>query len=199
MIEGDTDLPIADKLAADAGFEIAGTIDCQGKSQLDERLQGYNSAARHSPWFVLRDLDHDAACAGQLLVKKSFKPSDLMCFRLAVRELEAWLLADREAVCSFFRISPGSLPEDPDAEHDPTQTLVNLARRSRSRKIQRAMVPKPGMAISVGALYEATIIEFGRDHWNLDRAAARSKSLARARQRLRELAQRWRAFVGGGD
>ncbi|NJL27831.1 MAG: hypothetical protein HC897_07995 [Thermoanaerobaculia bacterium] len=196
VVEGDTDLPIVAKLAADAGIMISREIGCAGKSQLDADLRGYNNAAHHAPWFVLRDLDQDAACAGELLAGWAFQPSNWMCFRLAVRAIESWLLADHEGICSFFKVKPSIVPEHPDTAVNPTQALVNLARRSRSKRIRDAMVPRPGLATSVGAFYEATIIHFGRDHWDLDRAAARSESLARARHRLHELARRWRSLVG---
>jgi hypothetical protein len=191
VVEGDTDLPFVRKLIDDAGLESWTEIDCGGKSQLDQDLPGYNNAAKGSPWFVLRDLDHDAPCAGGFIETLAFTFSKWMCFRLAVRELEAWLLADREGVATFFSIKLSEIPESPEREEDPTRTLVNLARRSRSKKIQRAMVPKPGTAVAIGPLYEAMIIEFGERHWSLERASQRSASLSRARERLREIARLW--------
>ena len=35
----------------------------KGKDGLLRNLDGYNRAARFSPWVVLVDLDHDADCA----------------------------------------------------------------------------------------------------------------------------------------
>jgi len=61
--------------------------------------------------------------------------------------------------------------------------------------VRGAMVPKAGE--SVGPLYQATIIEFGRDEWDLGRACGRSPSLRRAREALRELASRWQRHAAG--
>lgn len=199
VFEGDTDLPVVRKLAGDAGLPISVPIDCGGKSQLDAELFRYNQAAKGSPWFILRDLDDDAPCAGDFLHRREFRPTAWMCFRIAVRELEAWLLADTEGVAEFFKVSPSQIPLDPDREADPTQSLVNLVRRSRSSALRKAMIPKPGGHAAVGPLYEAKIIEFGELHWDLDRACQRSESLRRAREALRALARRWLTHVGGDE
>jgi hypothetical protein len=197
VVEGDTDLPIARKLLRDARLEISAEIDCAGKSRLDEDLRGYNEAARGAPWFVLRDLDQDAPCAGALLDRMKFKASRWMCFRLAVRELESWLLADVHAVARFFDVQEAWIPENPDGQIDPTEVLVGLARRSRNSAIRRAMVPSLGASTAVGPLYEAMVIEFGSKHWNLLRACRRSESLRRARKALRALGARWRDHLRG--
>jgi hypothetical protein len=196
--EGDTDLPVIRRLLEDAGLPLGLPIDCGGKARLDAELKGYNGAAQGSPWFVLRDLDDDAPCAGKFLAGLRFKPSRWMCFRLAVRELEAWLLADKEAVSRFFRVDERHIPNHPDLETDPTASLVALARKSTSSTVRKAMVPAPNMGVQVGPLYEATLIEFGEKAWHLDRACQRSPSLKRARDALRALASRWRAHVGRG-
>lgn len=68
VVEGTTDMPVVRKVAALAGWELEpSTIPARGKGQLDKDLPGYNAAAQGSPWFVLRDLDHDAPCPGALV------------------------------------------------------------------------------------------------------------------------------------
>ena len=191
VVEGDTDLPVVRKLASDAGLPISAEIDCQGKGKLDRDLPGYNSAARGSPWFVLRDLDQDAPCAPTFLAGTAVRASPWMCFRLAVREVESWLLADTRAMARFLRVDEHRLPRDPDSEPDPTRTLVNLARQSRSPGIRKALVPRPGTSTVVGPLYEAKLIEFGHRHWRLEQAVTRSRSLEKSRDALRALAKRW--------
>lgn len=195
VVEGDTDVPVVSKLAKDARLEVIGIIDLAGKSQLDLRLSRFNDAANGTPWFVLRDLDHDAECAPALLADRSFVPKSWMVYRIAVREVEAWLLADAESLADFLGVEPSLIPTDPDGEADPTTTLVNLARRSSRATVRKRMVPKPNSSAQVGPLYEAAIIEYGAEHWSLDRACRRSASLKRAREALRDLGRRWRAYV----
>ncbi len=198
VVEGDTDEPVVRKLAADAGLKVSQVYDMGGKGQIDNRLKDFNASAKGSPWFVLRDLDHDAACAPAYVRSLKLKAASWMVFRLAVREMEAWLLADRDGLAEFMGISPSTIPEHPDDEGDPTQALVNLARRSKKKGIVRAFVPRQGDLVSVGPGYEAAIIEFGKLHWSLHRATKRSPSLTSARKALRGLAGRWSRHLHGG-
>jgi len=197
VVEGDTDLPVVRKLLKDAKLEIAVEIDAGGKGYIDQQFPGYNRSAKGSPWLILRDLNSDAICAAEFL-KGQPSPSKWMCFRIAVRELESWLMADRNGFADFFDVPIGLLPEEPDNENDPTQTLVNVTRRSRSASIRRRMIPKNGMHTSVGMLYEATIIEFAEQHWSLVRASSRSDSLRRARKALKALGAAWNEYIGAG-
>lgn len=196
VVEGDTDLPVIRKLAADAGLDISAEIDAAGKDQIDLCLASYNQAARGAPWLVLRDLDNDAVCAPAFVASCGLHPAEWMCFRVAVREMEAWLLADAEAMSEFLGISIHRIPENPDAEPDPTATIVRLARRSKRKDLRKKLVPAEGASAQVGPLYEATIIEFAEKHWDATRAATRSDSLRRTRAALRALGARWRARVG---
>lgn len=196
VVEGETDRPVVTKLAADAGFAISSIINMRGKSQLDAHLDGYNSAAKGSPWFVLRDLDNDAKCAPDLLPSLCARPSTWMALRIAVKELESWLLADTEAMAKLLGLPEASFPANPDIEPDPTITLVNLARKSQRGAIRRRLVPKRGSSAQVGPLYEATIIDFGMNHWSPERASRKSDSLRRTRAALKALNRKWRAYTG---
>ena len=196
-VEGDTDLPFVRKLASDARIEISTEIDCSGKSRLDADLRGFNSAAQGSPWFVLRDLNSDARCAPEFLRANAMSHSEWMCYRVAVRELESWVLADSHGFSDFFAVEEDAIPAEPDLEIDPTLTIVQLCLASGSKQVRNAMVPMPGAAVSVGPLYEAKLIEFGERRWSVRRAAKNSESLRGARRALRDLAARWSRHIRG--
>jgi hypothetical protein len=198
-VEGDTDLPFVRELAADAGFDVRREIDCAGKSRLDEALPSYNGAAKGSPWLVLRDLDHDAECAVALIAARRLVPSRWMCFRVAVRELESWVLADAEGFADFYAVPVNAVPDRPVEEDDPTRTIVNLIRRSRNAGLRRGIGPRPGVSASVGYLYETKLIEFGEEHWSVARASRRSDSLRRARRALRRLYALWADYARGKE
>lgn len=104
-VEGTTDEPVADRLIREVDMEPMPTFIGGGKTQLDPKLPGYNQAARRSAWLVLRDLDHDDAggCVPRLIEDLlGSAPSAGMAFRIAVREVEAWLLADAAGCIRFF-------------------------------------------------------------------------------------------------
>jgi hypothetical protein len=158
---------------------------------IKQRIKGYNQAARIIPWLVLLDLNHEFDCLPPLRSAWLPRPSPNMCFRIAVREVEAWLLADRQRFASFFQIAQSTIPTDPKTIDNPKELVVNLAGRSRSRAIKDDMVPRVGSGRSVGPGYISRLIEFAfdvRKGWRPQPAACSSDSLTRCLNRLRELA-----------
>lgn len=180
LVEGDGDVPIARRLLEFVGFEIGTVYGLSGKNRVDERIEAYNEAARFAKWLVLRDLNGDAPCAPELLRHLLPDPSRGMCFRLAVRAAEAWLIADRQRIAAFLSVPAARVPPNPDQLKDPKSALVNLARRSRRKAIRTDMVPRRGLSSRVGPGYTARIIEYASDHWRPLEAADASPSLARA-------------------
>ena len=110
-----------------------------------------------------------------------------MCLRLAVRQVEAWLLADRESFAARFDIRR-RLPESPEAEPDPKATVVNLCRGSGSRDVRGAMVPRPESGRKVGPEYAANIRSYAEHDWDPERARTSAPSLDRAILSLEKMA-----------
>lgn len=165
----------------------------EGKTNLRQRINGYNNAARYQPWVILADLDHDHDCAGGFRNIWLPTPAEYMCFRVAVREVEAWLLADHQALSQFLRVPASRVPVHPDSVDSPKRELVMLANRSRVQDIRRDMVPRPGSGRIVGPAYTSRTIEFIRQQWRPDVACRRSPSLERCLTRIRELISTWKA------
>jgi hypothetical protein len=188
-VEGVHDAAVISKILKTEGFEPTATYGLKGKNHLDRSLGGYNNAARFSPWLVVRDLDQDADCGGALASVLLPGPSQWMRFRIAVRETEAWLMADPDTLAAFLRVKRSHIPEWPDTVADPKQAMVNLARRSTRATIVGDMVPSRGLSGVVGPGYTARISEFALEHWRPEVASQRSPSLSQCVLRLRELAQ----------
>jgi hypothetical protein len=169
------------------GLSEGHVYEAGGKAKLDQKLQAYNNAARSAPWFVLRDLDHDAPCAPALVERLLKVPASFMRLRIAIRQGESWLLADTERMAAFLHVQVDAVPSAPDALPNAKQTLVNLARTSRSREVRAALVPAEGSTASVGRQYTSMISEFAREYWRPGVAAKRSESLARCINALRTL------------
>ena len=62
-VEGDIDEAVVRSLIEYAQAKTRAVYGRNGKTHLQQRLSGYNQAARFSPWIVLVDLDRDAECA----------------------------------------------------------------------------------------------------------------------------------------
>ncbi len=179
-VEGVTDEAVVRRLIEHAGAQVGTVYGKEGKPALRQRVSGYNNAARWSPWVILVDLDRDADCAPPLCARWLPEPAPMMCFRVAVRAVEAWLLADADEMARFLGVSRTRLPDDPERLDDPKRTMVDLARRSRRRAIREDLVPRPGSGRPVGAAYASRLIEFTESGWRPNVAAGRSDSLRRA-------------------
>ncbi|MCX8099547.1 MAG: hypothetical protein N3F11_11210 [Casimicrobiaceae bacterium] len=189
-VEGPTDEAVAVRLIEHVGAQPLAVYGKNGKPHLKQHAGAYNHAARHKPWLLLVDLDRDADCAPPLRHAWLPQPARLMCFRVAVRAVEAWLLADAEAVADFFGVARARVPRDPETLADPKAAMVNLARASRRRDIREDMVPRAGSGRAVGPAYSSRVREFVEKHWRPAVAAQRADSLARAIRCLRQLVER---------
>jgi hypothetical protein len=187
--EGATDLVVASRLLRHVGLELSLPVDCRGAANLDARIAAYVEAARHQPWFILRDLDTEE-CAPSLVSRLVPRIPEMLVFRIAVRMIEAWLLADRENIAAFLHVRSTQVPPLPDELPNPKQAMVNLARSSRRKSIQKAMVPKQGHSGMIGREYASFLQEFARSQWDIARASEGSSSLQRACAALGRLAVR---------
>lgn len=191
-VEGLVDEEVLRRLVEYVGAFPGPVHGKHGKQYLRQRLDGYNQAARFSPWVVLVDLNNDAHCAPPLRQAWLPRPAARMCFRVAVRAVEAWLLADRERIAGFLRVPVARIPVDPESVNDPKRFTVDLARHSVNRDIREDMVPRPGSGRAVGPAYTSRIIEFVSDRqvgWRPAVAARSANSLRRCLDCLRNLAR----------
>jgi hypothetical protein len=182
-LEGTSDIPVVRKLLDATGHELGVVHGLKGKTFLNANIHGYNNAAKYAPWLVVRDMDHDAPCPGELASRLLPQPAAKMLFRIAVREVESWILADPERLAVFLSVTASLVPQDPDALEDPKEILVNLARRSRRKAIRDDMTPTSGASV-IGPAYGSRVAEFATAHWRPNVAALRSPSLRRCMTRL---------------
>ncbi|MCM0594257.1 MAG: DUF4276 family protein [Gloeotrichia echinulata IR180] len=158
-----------------------GTCYCQhGFGYLKKTIKGFNNAAKGTPYIVLTDLDKKEC---PLEIIQEWLPSPKhpnLLFRIAVREVEAWLLADSEAFAKFLGVQQTLIPQDVDIINDPKQTLINIARKSKKRELREAIVPKLNSTAKVGRDYNGQLIYFVEHFWHVEVAKYSSPSLQRA-------------------
>lgn len=178
--EGTTDLVVARRIVRESGLEPGVEYSKLGKTKLDPKIEGYNRAslASDSCWLVLRDLDHDAACASELAARLLPRPAPRMRLHVAVRAIESWLLADEAGVRTMLSTS-GRITTAPDLLDDPKRYLLDLAAKSRKRSIRDDMLPAPGSTARVGPGYVGTLSAFVTNQWDVAAASMRSPSLRR--------------------
>jgi hypothetical protein len=186
-VEGDLDEAVLRRAARHVGGDLGNVYGRDGKGRLKANIGGYNNAARRAPWVVLVDLDHDHPCAPPLCDEWLANPSRGMCFRVAVRQVEAWLLADAEEAARFLSVSRARIPSHPESLSHPKHALVQIAEGSRRRAIREGLVPERGSGRVVGRLYNPLLRDFVRVEWRPEVAAERADSLRRCLDALRRL------------
>lgn len=150
-----------------------------GFSYIRERLVDFNRAAKGIPLLVLSDLVGDCPVT-QVARWLPYGIHHNLVFRIAVKESEAWILADTEGIANFLKITSRIVPRSVDELPDPKKTLIDLASKSRLKSLRQSLVPKPNTTAKVGPDYNSTMSEFVRNAWDPYKAAQNSPSLKRA-------------------
>lgn len=188
-VEGLVDEAVVQNLIIHAGATPGPVYGKQGKQYLREKINGYNNAAKRTPWIILVDLDREHDCVPPMRSSWLVQPAVFLCFRVAVREVEAWLMADSERLAAFLGVGRTRIPADSEKLDNPKTAMVDLARNSRRRAIREDMVPREKSGRQVGPAYTSRLIEFVTKFWRPDVAVRRSDSLKRAINCLKRLAK----------
>ena len=177
---------VATKILEHFNVEISRKTGYKGNSYLQQKAQSFNEAAHEERGiFMLTDLDSPRDCPPGLVyswIKGPLNPRFL--FRVAVMEVESWVMADRAGFAAFLSIPLHRIPSPTDDILNPKEFLVSLARRSQKKRVREALVPAQGANVSVGIEYNILLSEFVRDHWDLERASNVSPSLKRTLYRI---------------
>lgn len=179
-------------------FEVGAVYGNGGYGYLKSKLSGFNQAAKGMPYLMLTDLD-SRPCATQLIEDwfcckaedYSKRRNHNLLFFIAVREVEAWLLADRESFAAFLKIKVDHVPLQPDQIADPKRLVVDLARKSKNRRIREDIVPRTGSVMVTGPDYNGRLREFAVQNWRMNAAESNSPSLRRAKAALKSFVPRF--------
>ncbi len=172
-------------------YHIGTAYGRTGFGYLRKTVAGWNAAARGVPFILLTDLDQ-YQCPPELISDWLRVPvhSNLI-FRVAVREVESWLLADPANLANYLSVSAALVPPACDQIPDPKAALVALARRSRSGDIRGRIVPRVGSTAKQGPDYNGCLTSFVQATWDIDAACANSGSLRRAVNRIGNFEPMW--------
>ena len=172
-------------------YEIGVAYRRGGFGYLRRTIHGWNQAAKGVPFIVLTDLD-TVECPARLINDwlQTAKHPNLL-FRVAVREVESWILADPGNLSEFLGVKRALIPAETDAIENPKAAIVGLARRSRSKAVRESIAPRKGSTAKQGPDYNGCLGSFVREHWNIDIAKRNSPSLSRTLDRLASFVPVW--------
>mgnify|MGYP006295613987 CR=1 FL=1 len=157
----------------------------RGSGYIHKKIGAFNRAAEHQSYIILTDLD-DRECAPTFY--KELLPDSIhenLLLQIAVREVETWLLADRQNFASFLGTSKNKIESVPENIDDPKQYIFNLARRSNKRIVREGLLP-PDATSRLGPLYNPLLMKFVDQKWDLLKARNNSQSLDRFIKRITE-------------
>lgn len=169
-------------------YTVTASYNKHGFGGIKRDIRSYNQASRYTPFLVLTDLDQKE-CA-PVLVKEwiTFEQHPNLIFRVAVREIESWLLADRESFASYAGIVKKNLPGNPDIIEDPKAFLLNIIRKSRKKSLKEDILPRYEGDI-IGPNYNARLSEFVMKYWDIDKAVKNSPSLRKTYDHIKRFSQ----------
>jgi hypothetical protein len=169
-------------------YAIGLILSGNGKGYLKTKASGFNNSAKGSPFLLLVDQDTAADCPPSLIASWLNKQPchKNLLFRVAVMEVESWVMADRGALSDYLGVALNKIPTNVEAIANPKEFLVNLARSSRSKTVRDDLVPREQSTARVGPNYNGSLIQFVQSHWRLGAAMGNAPSLERMHKRLME-------------
>jgi hypothetical protein len=191
LVEGPTDEALGRRLLAATGHTSGVCFGRRGCSFIQQKIQGYAQRPRYgSPLLAMVDfMDFEYDCPPSLAAGLLPNKPQLMILSVVVRELESWILADKQGIADFLHVSVALVPGNPETLPDPKQSLISLARRSRRSHIREAFVPEQGTSGVIGPGYVLELQKFVGHFWDFNNARTASPSLDRCLTRLQTINQ----------
>lgn len=176
------------RLIAESPFHEADVLPLRrnGSGYLKSKVESWRQLAGQQVVLLLTDLDQiDCPVALRNEWLGTRPVPDRLLLRIAVREIESWVLADHDAMRKLIG-DRGKLPPAPDELGDPKAFLLNMVRKYAPCDVKQDLLAERGAMASQGLGYNRRLVAWVKSDWSPDRAAARSPSLLRARQALRD-------------
>ena len=174
-----------------SGAEVVSTMGLTGYDYLKRNIRNCNQIARYKgPVLVLTDLDRPESCPVELIREwiGDLRIASNLLIRVAVLEVESWIMADRRAFTEWLGIAQSRASRWPEELPDPKRFLIELALRSRKHDLRAGLVRSyPDGLHDRGPGYNALLSEFVTELWNPEIARSNAPSLDRAIRRIAEM------------
>jgi hypothetical protein len=166
---------------------ILPTAKLAGCAPIRARVENFRQAAESGQYFiVLTDLD-TGNCPSALLQDWGVLPlPERLLFRIAVREIESWLLGDRQNIAKLLGVKLALVDPYPEQLNDPKEALLGLAKKG-SKKIQKELLPEKGTFGKIGPGYNDVLCTFVGENWDYRNASTNAPSLGRFLNRIDQL------------
>jgi hypothetical protein len=151
---------------SDKKYHVTNCLGKKGFGYLKSKIKAFNKAAQKLPFFVLTD--QDSGCPPEKITNwLNCTPHSNLIFRIAVMEIESWVMADRKAIAKYLSISVDNFPHQIDEIADPKQFLISKAKKSKKRNLKEDIVPRKGSTAKIGPNYNACLSDFINSNWDV--------------------------------
>jgi hypothetical protein len=164
-----------------------------GFGYLKKNIRSFSNAAKGCPFLLLTDLDK-YSCPPELVTDWTEHPlHQNLLLRVAVREVESWLLGDGNGLSAFMRLKRSVSIPNPENLSDPKEELLRRALKCPTRQIRDALVWRDDRTGKVyqGPDYNGTLGRFVTNQWDISSACSRCQSLERLFAALQSLEDRF--------
>jgi hypothetical protein len=160
----------------------------RGFGWIKKNINVYNKASARMTYLVVVDLDN-ASCPIKIIQEwLDDEKGENLLFRIAVREIESWIVADVQNFSKFLHIREKKLRKDVDEIPDPKKYIFDLVKESNIRQLS-GICPK-GTA-RIGDDYNEKLTKFVKSSWNPEFAMDNSSSLKRTIKSLERYTPRY--------
>lgn len=155
---------------AEGRFLVTTCYGLRGNIYLKKNIAGFNNAAKGIPFLVITDLDASECPHALIREWLPYHKHHNLLFRIAVREVEAWLLADCNGFARYLGVAIKDITLDVESMRDPKRRLIELAQKSRNRRLREAIVPGSKSDARQGPDYNGALISFVNEFWDIHTA-----------------------------
>jgi hypothetical protein len=160
---------------------IARRFHGRGSGYLKLHLQAFVNGSRHIPYFVLIDSDRESCAKKFLTTLIKDKPPRQCMLRIAVHEVESWLLADFNNLLKSLKIQSGKcFYNNTDEIERPKEYILKIIDRGAPEVIKKSLIHASCGGATQGPGYNSFMVRFAMEQWNIDAALYHSESLKRA-------------------
>lgn len=170
-------------------FNIVNRLGKRGNGYIFSNIKKLNELAKVHHVLVVTDLDNNTnkdAFINSIMRSIEIKHERLH-IAIPIREIESWILSDRDGLSKYFKISKDKITPQPDLLRDPKSEIINLAQKGKNSETRRGIPAAQGSSCKMGLSYNTLLSNFVDDSWSYERARLNSESLKETIELLESL------------
>ena len=169
-------------------YRVASYTCGRGFGWIKNNINIFNKASARTTYLVVIDLDKESC---PIRIIQDWLDEDLgenLLFRVAVHEIESWIVADVQNFSKFLHLRENKLKNSTDEIADPKKYIFDLIKESKKRHLSGIC---PRGTARIGEDYNEKLSKFVKSSWNPKLAMVNSPSLKRTINRLERYTPRY--------